>query len=48
MSDRMTSNKIVPSKFSALEIISRIFFPRVFWKCFIKINQDSEEQILYN
>jgi hypothetical protein len=42
MADRMTTNKIVASKFSAAEIIFRIFFPRAFWKCFIKINQDSE------
>jgi cellulose synthase/poly-beta-1,6-N-acetylglucosamine synthase-like glycosyltransferase len=48
MDDKLATNKVVPSTFSAGQIISRVMLPKTMWRCCNDIDPDSEEQVLYN
>jgi len=44
----LATNKVVPNQFTASDILMRIFLPKMIWKQFRPVDQDSEEQVLYN
>lgn len=46
--EKLASNKVVPSNFTASEILMRIFLPKAIWKLIKDVDPDSEEQVLYN
>lgn len=48
MDEKLANNKIVPSTFTAKQIITRVLLPKTMWKCCNNIDPDSEEQVLYN
>ena len=48
MDEKLAKNKIVPSTFSAKQILTRVLLPKTMWKCCNRIDPDSEEQVLYN
>ena len=46
--EKLKSNKVVPSTFTASDMLMRIFLPKFIWKQFRPVDPDSEEQVLYN
>jgi hypothetical protein len=46
--EKLATNKVVPCKFTASDILMRIFLPKIVWKMFRPVDPDSEEQVLYN
>ena len=46
--EKLANNKVVPSNFSAGDLLMRVFLPKFVWKHIRSVDPDSEEQVLYN
>jgi hypothetical protein len=40
--EKLASNKVVPSNFTATDILMRVFLPKLIWKIFRPVDPDSE------
>ena len=46
--EKLKTNKVVPSNFTASDLIMRVLLPKIIWSYFRPVDPDSEEQVLYN
>ena len=46
--EKIVTNKIVPSNFTAGSLVARVILPRTLWKRMYRVDPDSEEQLLAN
>ena len=46
--DKLKTNKVTPSNFTASDFLMRVFLPKFIWAYFRPVSPDSEEQVLYN